>query len=245
VSTAERSELAASLFAQADRDGSVPLLGLTEVDECVLGNGEWLLTDAVEWTLWLALSDRERASRTADTLDALCARGLAERTDDPLTVGLAAPLGLVQVARSSPAFVLLPQSMPARTGLVAPIVYGVCDEVAGLRGLVVELRRPGRHDYRLTSVDHGADGLARWVQGALTSEVYGGRVQTVVLETVRHREGGPAEASGLAVEAEAEELKGTTLHYGGTRARFDADDLGALAAAVRDLVQDAASGAPR
>ncbi|HET8604865.1 MAG TPA: hypothetical protein VFM09_13120 [Marmoricola sp.] len=111
------------------------------------------------------------------------------------------------------------------------------DEVVGLRGLVVELRADGVHDYRLLSVPRAAAGLAAWMQRAVATVDWGERADRVVVDVVRHRPGEPLEAAGLSLRAGADE--GSALLFGGRRRRYDARDLGAVTEAAEELLRQA------
>lgn len=245
----ERSAQAASLLEQARREGSLPLGSLSDVEECVLGGDRWLMVDASVWLAWTAIGDEARARHASATVRDLVERRDAVPVDEAVRVEgaggeprlvLSVPLGIVELVRTSAYFVVAPSTVPAASGVLAPLLYGFVDEVGGLRGLVAELRPAGRHDYRLLSVEHACSALAEWAQGALRSEAFGGRADAVTLEVLRHREGEPLLASGLSVRVDGQDLRGATLLFGGTRERFDAGDRDTLTAQVRTLLEQAA-----
>lgn len=245
-----RADDARRLFDRADLDGSVALATLSDVEEYVLGADRWLLVDGPGWLAWLAIGDEARDRHTAETVRDLLERGDAvhvDESDDGYEITLSAPWGLMELARMSAYFTVVPSVSPRDCGVVAPLLYGIVDEVAGLRGFVTELRQPGRHVYRLLSVERACAALAEWTQGALLSEEYGGRAAAAVLEVLRHRDGEEPQAAGLSVSVDGEQLRGASLLFGGHRDGFDAADRDTLTAQIRVLLQQAAgtTGEPR
>jgi hypothetical protein len=221
---------------------------MSDDDECVLGAGSWVLSDVEVWRRWAGAPAQQRAAATRATVDSLRQRGYvlgAEDRPEGPRLNLAPEVGIVQVARSRPAFVLTVLPVPVGRPLLAPLVYAVSDEVAGLRGLVVELRGGGRHDYRLMSPRRAAEGLASWAHRAVTSDLWGARCETVVLEVIRHRAGEPLEAAALTVPGREAAKDGMTLFFGGTRARHEEQDADALAGQVEELLLQAAEGTVR
>ena len=245
VETQDRVAVAEHLFAAVGREGRVSLAVLSDDDECVLGGGQWALSDADVWRRWAAAPDEERAVATRRVVDSLRERGCVDAVEDRPEgprLTLAPELGVVQVARARPAFVLTALPVPADRPLLAPLVYAVADEVAGLRGLVVELRGGGRHDYRLMTPRRAAEGLAAWAHRAVTTVDWGGRCDTVVLEVFRHRAGEPLEAAALTVPGPESAQDGMTLFFGGGRARHETQDASALADQVEELLLQSAEG---
>lgn len=241
METNDRVAAAERLFAALDEAGRVELGVLTDEDECVLGAGRWVMSDAAVWRAWMSCSDGDRAATTRAVVDSLVERGFVTDVDDEaesFRLELSATAGLVAAVRSRPAFVVTALTAPE---LLAPLAYGVVDEVAGLRGVVVELRDSGVHDYRLLSVGRAAEGLATWAHDAVTTSRWGARCDTVVLEVLRHREGESLQAAAVTVEAPQSPRDGIALSFGGRRTRYDAEDPAALRAAVEQLLREAAA----
>jgi len=242
VDTDARVAQVRGLFAEAARNGRVPLGVLDDHEEAALGEGRWALSDAAAWLAWTALPDEERAAASGAALRRLTDRGLAavEDAGETFRVTPAAPAALVVAARSSPTYVVtvLPDDEPPA---VLPYGYGLVDEVEGDRGLVVELRGEGRHDYRLCSTAHAAEAFGTWAWQAVHEGVSGRRYGTVVLEVLRHREGEPLQAAAVTVPGPDAGKDGMVQLFGGERARRDAGDREALVEQVAALLRQAGS----
>ena len=104
----------------------------------------------------------------------------------------------------------------------------------------MELRDHGVHDYRLLSVRRAAEGLAEWAHRALTSEVWGARVESVLLEVIRHRDGEQLDAAAFTATAPEATQDGMTLFFGGRRARHDSDDVPSMADSIERLLRQSA-----
>ena len=65
-----------SLAATAERDGSAPLLALTQADLCALGAADKALLCQRTWEWWLSLGERGREEMAAKSLDLLAFREL-------------------------------------------------------------------------------------------------------------------------------------------------------------------------
>ena len=81
-------------------------------------------------------------------------------------------LGLVVLSRSDPGFVVLAGGSSGQQ-LLAPKLYGLVDEVEGLRGVVVELAAGEIHEYRLLTPEYAARSLTRWACRCLRTDDLG------------------------------------------------------------------------
>lgn len=236
-----RAEQVAALFAQAEVDGSVFLGTLTDDEDCVLGAGRWAFTDVDVWTNWEARPTAERQAATRTAFRSLADSGLIAELklqEGRVAAELSAALGVIEVARSRADFLLAPSAQPG-TPAVLPYGYAILDQVAGLRGIVVEVRGPGWHDYRLVSPERAAHGLAGWMIGTVTADDWGPRQETSLVEVMRFDEADP-QAAGISVRDSDVGLRGASLHFGGKRVQFDASDVDSLTGEIVVLIREAA-----
>lgn len=220
-----RSQAAREVFEYVAREGRIEFGVLSDDEECVLGRGLWPMTDPAAWTRWCALPEAEREARASRALSDLVARsalGPADGGEHPTSIWL----GTVLEARTRPAAMLSAPNLSGAADAPTPFLYALADQVGGLRGVVVELRGAGLHEYKLLSLQRAADGMARWAAS----------VAPVVLSVTRHAEHEPlaitsvevvpGEYGGLALRV-ADEIVEVALEH---------DD---LAAALGDLLQAA------
>jgi len=238
---AARTAAATDLLARADGDEAVPLVVLTDDEECVLGQGTWALSDAGTWRRWCGLGEADRDARSSAAVSALVARGLAVSAADADGLVSTAALGFVQAARSRPGFLVTPLAVgPGDRPLPAPLAYGVVEDFRRVRAVVLELRDGDSHDYRLLSPARAAGALTRWATEVLVSE---GTASPVVLEVLRHRAGEELEAAAVTLQPPEEggtRPAGSTLFFGGRREPHDAEDPGAAAWQLEELMEQAA-----
>lgn len=236
-----RTDEASGLFAEVAITGSVPLGRLTEEQDVVLGGGRWALTGVDAWRAWQERSEDDRSIATLEALRSLEDQGMVtEVASAPgrVEVAYSAPLGLVDVARSHADFLIVPSTRPG-TPAVLPYGYAILDEVAGLRGIVIEVRGAGRHDYRLVSPRRAADGFARWMLGAAGSDEWGPQQSAAVVEVMRVDQETPV-AAGATVRDVDGALHGAVLGFGARRSRFDGSSQAAVSAVVRGIIEEAA-----
>lgn len=236
-----RAEQVAALFAQAQASGSVFLGTLTDDEDCVFGGGRWAFTDIDVWTNWQARPAVERQAATRTAFRSLAASGLVtdlKMQERRVHAELSAALGVIEIARSRADFLIAPSAQPG-TPAVLPYGYAVVDQVGGLRGVVVEVRGPGWHDYRLVSPQRAAHGLAGWMTGTVDADDWGPRQDASIVEVMRLDEKEP-QAAGVTVREYDGALRGASLHFGGRRTQFDAGDLEALTGELVSLIREAA-----
>jgi hypothetical protein len=237
--TQTRRSEALRLFEHAAAGTSVPLVVLTDQEECVLANGEWALFDLDAWLRWTAMPAPYRADAVDAVRASLRDRGyLAESGSSAGSV----PLGLVTAARRVPYFVVVTLDGAAGGALPCPLLYGVVDDAAGLRGVVVELRANGVHDYRLLSPRRAAEGLVSWASRAVPSDgdARRGERESVLIEVLRHRVGEPMAAAAVVVRRGSV----ASLRFDGSRVRCERGDLPGMVTMVERLLRDAAERTP-
>ena len=219
-SAVQRAEAAAALFAEIAVTGSVPLGALTDDEECVLGGDGWALGDPQTWREFAVRphDHRTRVSRTVRRSLVESGQVWPSATSDE--VELTPALGIIAAARTRADFFVVARTEPEQPRPVAiPLGYAVADDREGYRGLVVELRTPGWHDYRMLSGPRAAAGFVDWAMRATGSDEWGSRAEVVALEVLRFDEQAPT-AAGLTVPAAGQPKE---LTFDGLRQSVPAD----------------------
>lgn len=223
------------LFDAAERAGVASLPELLAVDLCVLGAALQSVFDEPVWRSWLALKDATRGGFVLDVLNGLAHRRLidppANENDSALRVH--APLGLIMVARSRPAFVAVCSVGEVQRG--APRMYGIAEANGGLRAVLAEqvsaeriglgtghrerlcpaedLARAGDlnqiYKYALMSPGQAVHVLASWLQPG-SDHGLSGATAPRRLDLYRHRESQPLTREQVTVTAGAD---GDRIHH--------------------------------
>lgn len=151
---------------------------------------------------------------------------------------LSPALGLIAAARTHADFLVVtrtPEGTPVRA---APFGYAVADDDHGFRGLVVELRTPGWHDYRLLAIRTAAEGFVDWARRAVDSHAWGGRADVAVIEVLRLDEESPG-AAAVSIRSSGSDRPASAVLLDGRRLRVGARDRDALVATVETMVEQA------
>lgn len=163
------------MFTALAVDGGAELGVLTDVEECVLGAGRWLMTDPRVWAQWREVPEAVRRDVGHKVVAGMEERGLiADRitSGDAETLVPNPWLATVTRVRTGPSFIVAPLERDDRTEAPYPLAYGIVDET-GLVGFAVEVRGEGRHHYRLASPQRTASGLAAWIEETVVTEAGG------------------------------------------------------------------------
>lgn len=191
------------LITRALADGRVDLVALTDDQEEVVGQGEWVMTRADVHAAWVSLDQKNRASRTREALDAMTASE-AMRTwsvaEGRIVLDLSPELYLVDAARRNPSFLTygLDDADRIDGAIPSPRGYGLMDS-SGLHGVVVELVGPTVHFYRLMSVPAFLTATATWLWEAVTSEALGIRIPAASVCVVHPPQQTPARTNSVDV----------------------------------------------
>lgn len=220
------------LLDTAERDGVALLPELMAVDLCVLGAALQAVFDEPVWRSWLALADATREGFVLDVLSGLAQRRLIDppADQDVSALRVHAPLGLIMVARSRPAFVVVCSVGEVQRG--APRMYGIAEDGRGLRAVLAEQvsaeriglgtghrerldpvedrARPGDlnqiYKYALMLPGQAVHVLASW----LHAEDGSGAIVPRCLDLYRHREGQSLTHEQVTVTADAD---GDRIHH--------------------------------
>lgn len=147
--------------AASGKEAKLPVMATAELAAVgALADDPLIDAHALQW--WTAQPDQESLARQA--YDHLAQRGLI----DPATARVHPQLGLILAGRGRPAFILVCREKPdAEPNMMH--VFGIADETAGLRAVLIEGVLPMQlkwagpaYDYVLSSAAKVSGDLAKW-----------------------------------------------------------------------------------
>jgi hypothetical protein len=150
--------------AASGKEAKLPVMATAELAALgALADDPLIDARALQW--WTAQPDRETLARQA--YDHLAQRNLI----DPATGRVHPQLGLILAGRARPAFILVCREKPdAESNMMH--LFGIVDEAAGLRAVLIEgvlpmqLKSAGpAYDYVLSSAPKVSRDLAKWASG--------------------------------------------------------------------------------
>lgn len=178
-----RTQAVQEIFDALAIHGGVQLGVLTDIEECVLGAGRWLMTDPRVWAQWREVPEAVRRDIGHKVVTGMEERGLiVDRiaNGDAETLVPNPWLSTVIRVRTGPSFIVAPLERDEGPEVPYPLAYGIVDET-GLVAFAVEVRGGGSHHYRLVSPWRTANGVAQWIEERLVAPAGGSSAGPLVM----------------------------------------------------------------